>query len=175
MSAVTLFSTGFTRRWGSACIPRVFTPVEAVSPPEGKPLARKNSRSNSVIVRPSLPAVKSLSRLELSCFGRLTSSRRGPHNSSTPIPVTRPTFLVASTVALLTMSPVARAQEVAAPVVLSPTNHPRLPLDLSQLWLAPQKGNRLPGRTRDRTTPLYGHRSVPSSRSAAWSCRASRA
>ena len=142
MSAVTLFSTGFTRRWGSACIPRVFTPVEAVSPPDGKPLVRKNSRSNPAIVRPSMPAVKSLSRLELSCFERLTSRRRDPHNSSTPIPVTRPTFLVASTVALLTISPVPRAQEPAAPVVLSPTNHPRLPLDLSQLWLAPPTGRR---------------------------------
>ena len=36
MSAVTLCSTGFTRRWRSACIPRVFTPVEAVSPPQGQ-------------------------------------------------------------------------------------------------------------------------------------------
>jgi hypothetical protein len=34
VSAVTVYSTGFTSRWGSACIPRVFTPVEAVSPPK---------------------------------------------------------------------------------------------------------------------------------------------
>src|SRR2546425_5004393 len=36
-----------------------------------------------------------------------------------------------------------RAQQTAAPdavVSLVPTNHPRLPADLSQLWLAPAKG-----------------------------------
>ena len=34
MFAVTLCSIGFTSRWGSACIPRVFTPVETGSPPK---------------------------------------------------------------------------------------------------------------------------------------------
>jgi peptidoglycan lytic transglycosylase len=62
--------------------------------------------------------------------------------------VKRPTFLVASTVALLTISPAPRAQQAAAPaVVLLPTNHPRLPLDLSQLWLVPPSG-------RGTRTPL---------------------
>jgi soluble lytic murein transglycosylase len=46
-------------------------------------------------------------------------------------------------VALLTTSLMTRAQQPAAPaVMLLPTNHPRLPLDLSQLWLAPQSGRR---------------------------------
>ncbi|MEO8256843.1 MAG: lytic transglycosylase domain-containing protein [Acidobacteriota bacterium] len=54
----------------------------------------------------------------------------------------RSAFVVAS-IALLTVSPAPRAQEPVAPAaVLSPTNHPRLPLDLSELWLAPPAGRR---------------------------------
>ena len=69
--------------------------------------------------------------------------RAGPVTAGATFNVRRPAFLVAWAVALLTMSPVLGAQEpVALPVVLSPTNHPRLPLDLSQLWLSPQNGRR---------------------------------
>jgi soluble lytic murein transglycosylase len=53
--------------------------------------------------------------------------------------VKRTTFLVVSTIALLTASPPPRAQQEAVPAVtLAPTNHPRVPLDLSQLWLVPE-------------------------------------
>jgi len=71
VSAVTLCSTGFTSPWGSACIPRVFTPVEAVSPPYEDaektttgPVSR--SGSGSLYHSPSSCASKYLYRLELS-------------------------------------------------------------------------------------------------------------
>ncbi len=52
--------------------------------------------------------------------------------------------LVGCTLALIAAAP-ARAphaqQPPAAAIVLAPTNHPRLPADLSQLWLAPDKSH----------------------------------
>ena len=56
-------------------------------------------------------------------------------------------FAFALAVALLVPATTPRAQQAAAPAdaaepVLKPTNHPRLPADLSQLWLAPVKTSR---------------------------------
>jgi soluble lytic murein transglycosylase len=52
------------------------------------------------------------------------------------------TALLVATVGLLTgASALPRAQQPArSPVTLAPTNHPRLPRDLSQLWLVPEPG-----------------------------------
>src|SRR5262249_39817381 len=63
----------------------------------------------------------------------------------------KPTVFPAATIALLTMSGAPRAQQPAeAPVTLLPTNHPRLPNDLSQLWLVPE-----PGRARTATQTAF--------------------
>ena len=51
------------------------------------------------------------------------------------------TALLAVAAGLLTLGSAPRAQQPApSPVTLAPTNHPRLPRDLSQLWLAPEPG-----------------------------------
>lgn len=47
MFAVMVVSTGFTSRWGSACIPRPYTPVEAKSPPQ-KELERSDAQHPTV-------------------------------------------------------------------------------------------------------------------------------
>ena len=42
-------SIGFTSQWGSACIPRVLTPVEAVSPPRGTARSGGSSRAKASV------------------------------------------------------------------------------------------------------------------------------
>jgi soluble lytic murein transglycosylase len=51
------------------------------------------------------------------------------------------TALLVVTVGLLAVASAPRAQQPApSPVTLAPTNHPRLPRDVSRLWLAPEPG-----------------------------------
>src|SRR5262249_38137009 len=69
-------------------------------------------------------------------------SRNLPYNCDHSMRTVRVLVLtVAALVSAQASSPVAQQSTAAgSPIVLTPTNHPRLPADLSQLWFAPSKG-----------------------------------